>query len=110
MVLLGAATLLAIGISNDLDMVWLLGLVVIALCTLATTHGVKLRATRSSRGWKAALAATFLLALLADITVQFIARSTDLPLPNTLAAAAAALTVILVCRPVQARMAASLRP
>ncbi|MEJ7798389.1 MAG: hypothetical protein WKF42_07810 [Solirubrobacteraceae bacterium] len=110
LVLTGAATLVVFGLVIDLDMVWLTVLVILGASAVGSTKSVKLRATRSSRGWAAALAATFFLALLADIAVQFLARGADLPLPNTLGATAAALTVIAVCRPVQTRMAASLRP
>jgi len=110
LVLLGAATLVALGLIADLNLVWLNVLVIIAASALGTTKGVQLRATRASRGWGAALAATFLLALLADIAVQFLARDADLPLPNTFAAATAGLSVILVSRPVQFRVAASRRP
>jgi len=110
LVLSAAATLVAIGVVTDLDMIWLYGLVILAAWPIVTTNGVKLRRTRESRGWAAALAVTFLLALLADIAVQFVVRGADLAMPNTLGAAAAAATVIAVCRPVQARMAASLRP
>lgn len=110
LVLTLAGAFVAIGLTNDLDMVWLLALVIAGACAIVTTKGVKLRRTRSSRGWSAALAATFFLALIVDIAVQFVVRGADLPLPNTLGAIAAALTVICVGRPVQARMAASLRP
>lgn len=55
-------------------------------------------------------AGDFVLALLVDIAVQFAVRGADLPLPNTWGAVAAAMTVVLVCRPVHARTAASLRP
>ncbi|MCY7343633.1 MAG: hypothetical protein LH603_17825 [Pseudonocardia sp.] len=86
-------------------------LVIGVLGAAGTTRAVALLRTRPSRGWTAALLATFVLALLADIAVQFAARAADLPLPNTVAAAAAAaVVVVVVARPVQARAAASLRP
>jgi len=110
LVLMGAGTLVAFGLIADLEMVWLTALVILGVSALGTTSAVKLRETRASRRWGAALAATFLLALLADIAVQFVARDAEFFAPNTLAAVAAGLTVILVSRPVQARMAASRRP
>ncbi len=72
-------------------------------------QAVQLRG-RSSRGSDAALAATFVFALLVDIAVQFAVRGADLAMPNTWGAAAAALMIVLVARPIHARTAASRRP
>jgi len=110
LVLTAAGTLVAIGLITDLDMIWMMALVILGAWGIFTTSGVKLRETRSSRNWGVALGATFALALAADIAVQFVVRGADLPLPNTWGAAAAALTIIIVSRPVQARMAASRHP
>ena len=110
LVLSAAATLVAIGIATDLEMIWLYAVVIVASWGIVKTNGVRLRRTRASRGWGAALTATFLLALLADIAVQFVVRGEDMAAPNTWGAAAAALTIIAISRQVHARMAASLRP
>jgi len=110
LVLIVAASFVALGLSQDVEMVWLGGAVIGAVAAAWTSRAVKLRETRRSRGWVTALLATFVLALLADIAVQFAVRGADLPLPNTLGAVGAAMVVIFVCRPVHARTAASLRP
>jgi len=110
LVLTAAGTLVALGLITDLNMIWMYALLILGAWGIFKTSGVKLRETRSSRNWAWALAASFGLALAADIAVQFPVRDADLPLPNTWGAAAAALTIILVSRPLQARMAASRQP
>lgn len=108
-VLSWAAVLLALGLAVDAELGWLTVLVVIGAAALGTVRAVSLRRTRASRAWSAALAATIAVALAADVAVQALVRGADLPLPNTWGAAAAALVLVLVARPVQARAAASLR-
>jgi len=110
MVLTSAAAFVAFGLLIDMDMIWLGALLVGLAAAAGTRQAVQLRRTKSSRGWTAALVATFFFALLADVAVQFAVRGSDLPLPNTWGSAAAALTVVLVGRPIQARTAASRRP
>ncbi|WP_334608736.1 hypothetical protein [Micromonospora sp. CPCC 205546] len=100
----------ALGLLVDADMVWLWALLVVLCLGTAWNRGVQLRPTRSSRHWKVALAATFVLALVADIAVQFVVRALEWPLPNTFGALGAAVTIALLSRPVQARLVASLRP
>jgi uncharacterized membrane protein len=105
-VLILAGAFVAIGLIIDLDIVWPLAVVTSGACAIVITES---RRTPSSYNW-AALAATFFLGLLAGIAVQFVGRAADLPLPHTWGAAAAALIIIGVSRPVEARMAASPRP
>lgn len=107
-VLILAGAFVAIGLWIDLDIVWPMAVVTSGACAIVITESGKLRRTPSSYNW-VALAATFFLGLLADIAVQFVVRGADPQLPNTWGATAAALTIIGVSRPVQARMAASLR-
>jgi hypothetical protein len=110
LVLTAAGALVALGLITDLNMIWMYALLILGSWGIFKTNGVKLRETRRSRGWGIALGATFLLALAADVAVQLVVRGADVPLPNTWGAAAAALTVIAVSRPVQGRMAASRQP
>lgn len=110
LVLSAAGTLVALGLITDLNMIWMTALLVIGAWGTFKTNGVKLRETRASRNWAWALGATFVLALAADVAVQFVVRGADVPLPNTWGAAAAALTIIGASRPVQARLAASRQP
>ncbi|MFV2116001.1 hypothetical protein ACFHW0_27195 [Micromonospora sp. LOL_025] len=101
---------IALGLLIDADMIWLWALLVVLGLGTAWNRGVQLRPTRSSRHWKVALVATFVLALAADIAVQFVVRALHWPMPNTIGALGAAVTIALLSRPVQARLAASLRP
>ncbi|WP_433390726.1 hypothetical protein [Micromonospora sp. KLBMP9576] len=104
---LGVITL---GLLTDADMIWLWALLAVLVLGTAWNRGVQLRPTHSSRRWQVALAATFVLALAADIAVQFMVRALGWPLPNTIGAIGAAVTIALLSRPVQARLVASLHP
>jgi hypothetical protein len=101
---------LALGLLIDAEMIWLWALLVVAGLGVAWNRGVQLRPTRSSRQWRVALVGTFVLAFAADIAVQFVVRALQWPLPNTLGALGAAVTIALLSRPVQARLAASRHP
>lgn len=104
------ASLLALGLCTDAGMLWLWALLMAMSVGTSWARGVRLKATRASTGWQAALAATFLLAFAVHVLAQAPVRALDWPLPNTVGALGAALTVALVSRPVHARLAASLRP
>jgi hypothetical protein len=104
-VLILAGAFVAIGLMIDLDIVWPLALVTSGACAVAITEGVKLRRTRLSCSWTA-LAAICFLGLLTELVVQLVARATGLALPNIWGAAVAALIIVAVSRPVEARIAA----
>jgi hypothetical protein len=104
------SSVLALGILVDAEMVWLWVLLILLGVGVAWNNGVRLRPTRASRPWRVALAGTFVLAFVAHVLAQFPARALDWPLPNTIGAAAACLVIVALARPVQARLAASLRP
>jgi hypothetical protein len=104
-----AGAFVAIGLMIDLDIVWPLAIVTSGACAITIIGRGKLPGAPRSYSW-AALAAMFVLGLLAGAAVEIGVRAADLPLPNTWGAAAAALTMLGVSRPVQARTAASLRP
>lgn len=109
-VLSSSAAFVAFGLLIDMDMIWL-GAVLVGLAAAAGSRQVvQLRRRKSTRGWTTALGATFVLALLADVAVQFAVRGSDWPLPNTWGSAAAALTVVVLGRPIQARTVATGRP
>lgn len=103
-----AAAFVAYGLLIDQDMIWLVGLLIVGIVAVGGRRLVQLRRRPADR-WTAVLAGTFVLALLVDIAVQWIVRGAELLLPNTWGAAAAALTVILIGRPLQARAVASRR-
>ena len=102
--------ILALGILADADMIWLWAVMMVFGWGVPALRGVRLRPTAASGPWKAALGATFALAVVAYVGVQGAFLALDWPLPATGGAVAAALTVALVSRPVQARLASSLRP
>ena len=101
---------LTLGLFTDADMIWLWAALAVLGGGLVWTNGVRLRRTPASRRWQAAVAASALVAFAAYVLFQFPARALDWPLPNTVGAIGACLVVLLLVRPVQARLAASLRP
>lgn len=104
-----AGAFVALGLSIDADMIWL-GAALVGIVAASTTRAVALRRTRPSPTRVAVLLATVVLAVLVDIAIQLVVRGADLPLPNTWGSAAAAAVLVLLVRPAQARVAASLRP
>jgi hypothetical protein len=104
-----AAAFVAFGLLSDVDMIWLGAIPAVVVSAVWARQAVQLRG-RSSRRSDAVLTATFVFALLVDIAVQFAVRGEDLAMPNTWGAAAAALMIVLVARPIHARTAASRRP
>jgi hypothetical protein len=103
-----AGAFVAIGLMADLDIVWPLAIVTSGACAITIIERGKLPRNRWSYSW-VALAAMLVLGLLADIAVQVGVRAADLPLPHTWGAAAAALAIVGVSRPLQARRVASRR-
>lgn len=100
-----ALALPPLGYLIDIDLVWLFA-VLVALMALAVRRRVQLRPERRSLRWDLTLLATFVAALGADIAVQFAVRNADIPLPNSLGMAAAAVVVLALVWPVQRRAAA----
>jgi hypothetical protein len=103
-------SVVALGLCTDANMIWLWAAVMLFGAGTAWNNGVKLRRTRASKVWQTWLAATFVLVFLAYVATQFVVRALEWPLPNTWGGVGAAVTIALVSRPVQARLAASLRP
>lgn len=97
---LTAVLVVAFGAMIDLDMIWVGGILLAAVVGL---WGTKLVALRRTRSWGLAFALSFVIAIGADIGVQFLVRARDLPSPNTWGAAAAAAVLLLVSRPLQVR-------
>jgi hypothetical protein len=104
------SSVLALGILTDAGMIWLWVLLMLMGVGVAWKNGVQLKRTRDSVRWQAALVATFVLAFAAYVGAQFPVRAAEWPLPNTFGALGACAVIVLVSRPVQARLAASLRP
>lgn len=100
-----SVALVAAGVVVDLDMVWLVGLVVLGLVGLWAVHPLRSRLDWSDRAGTWLLVVGALLALAAGIAVQFPARAAEWPVPNTIGALAAAVVILLVCRPGLQRLA-----
>ncbi|WP_375430909.1 hypothetical protein [uncultured Friedmanniella sp.] len=103
-----AGALVAYGLALDLDLVWVGGLLIIAALLAGGQRMVRLRGTHTPSRWALALAVAVAM-LVVDIAVQSLVRWADGPLPNAVGALAAALLLLLV-RPMQARIAAARRP
>ncbi|GAB3457343.1 hypothetical protein AB1207_17605 [Kineococcus endophyticus] len=101
---------LALGVLTDAGMIWLWVLLMLMGVGVAWRRGVQLRSTRSSGRWQAALLATVVPAIAANVLFQAVARGLDWPLPNTVGMVGACLVIVTLTRAVQARMVASLRP
>lgn len=90
-----------LGYLIDIDLVWLFAVLVGTMAAFTVTRQVQLRADRRSARWDLVMIGTFLVALGADIAVQFLVRGADLPLPNTWGMAAVSVVVLALVWPVQ---------
>jgi hypothetical protein len=105
-----ALALPPLGYLLDADMVWLFAVLAGLVAVLAVrSRRVLLRWDRRSLRHDLVLLAALLVALAADVAVQYVVRGADLPLPNTWGMAAAALVVVALVWPVQRRLAGSRR-
>ncbi len=95
-----------LGYLIDIDLTWLFAVLVGTMAAFSVKRSVQLRADRRSVRWDLALLGTMVLALAADIAVQFFVRNADLPLPNTWGMAAISIVVLTLTWPVQRRGAA----
>lgn len=101
-----ALALPPLGYLIDIDMVWLFAVLLSLMAAFAVRRRVQLRPERRSPRWNLTLLATFVAAIGADIAVQYAVRNADLPVPNTLGMAAAAVVVLALVWPVQRRTVA----
>lgn len=93
-----AVAVVAIGVVVDLEMLWLLGLVVLGLVGLWVVRPLRSRLQWSDRAGTALVVGGAALALVVDIAVQFPVRAAGWAAPNTIGALAAAVVILLVCR------------
>lgn len=101
-----AVALPPLGYLIDVDMVWLFAVLVGTMAAFTVRRQVQLRADQRSARRDLVLLATFVVALAADVGVQFVVRGAGWPLPNTWGMAAVAVVVLGLVWPVQRRVAA----
>lgn len=103
---IAAALVLATGVVIDLDMLWLLGLVVLGFVGLSVARPLRLRLDWSDRvGMSLLVVGGGLVVVAAYLLTQSLVRSFDSGAPNTLSACAATLAIFVVCLPVLVRLA-----
>lgn len=89
---------LVIGAALDLDMIYLLGLVVLAVVGLFSIRSIRPRLTWSDRRGAWLVGGGAVLALAAYVAVQFPARAAGWIAPNTIGALAAVIVILVCCR------------
>ena len=100
---------LTIGAARDADMNWFVPWMVVLLVLGSELRGVQLPRIRRSRRWAVAWGAALVGAAWCGVVAGHLARTADWPLPGTLGGLVAALGVLFVVRPLQARAARVLR-
>lgn len=100
---------LTTGAARDADMDWFVPWLVVLLVLGSQLRGVQLPRTSRSRRWAAAWGAALVGSAWLGIVTMHLARTADWPLPGTLGGVVAALGVLCVVRPLQARAARGLR-
>ena len=98
--------LVAFGLTLDFDLVWLGAVILVGAVLAGGQRAVRLRGRRTP--WRSLALAAALAVLMTDIVVQALVRWADGPLPNACGALAGALLLLLI-RPLQARIAAARR-
>lgn len=101
---------LALGVVADLDMWWLSGLIVLGLAGFWSARPVRSRFAWTNRLGAWWVGGGGVLALAAYIVVQFPARASGWPTPNTIGAIAAVFMILALCRVGLQRMATAPRP
>ena len=102
---IAASLIIAIGVVVDLEMLWLLALVVLGYVGLSVARPLKLRLNWSDRTGAVLFVASALAAVAVYLLVQALARSATWPTPNTVSALAAAGMIFLACLPALVRLA-----
>jgi hypothetical protein len=93
-----SAAALVIGAALDLDMIYLLGLVVLGAIGLLSIRSIRPRLTWSDRVGAWSVGGGAVLALAVYVAVQFPLRAAGWIAPNTVGAVAAVVVVLIVCR------------
>ncbi|MDF2559883.1 MAG: hypothetical protein K0R99_1329 [Microbacterium sp.] len=105
--LVASAGALAIGLMLDMDMIYLSAFVVLGIVGLFSMLSIRLRLNWSDRRGAWLVWGGALLALAVFAAVQFPVRAAGWILPNTIAAVAAIVVILLVCRPGLQRLASA---
>ncbi|GAA2177733.1 hypothetical protein GCM10009847_05000 [Leucobacter tardus] len=100
-----ASLVLAIAVVVDLEMIWLLGIVVLGFVGAAAARPLRLRLNWSDRFGICLLALTIVTTFGVYVLVQQVARSLEWPAPNTISAFSAAFLILTAGLPVLMRLA-----
>lgn len=92
-----------LGYLIDIDLVWLFAALIGVLAAFTVTRRVKIRADRRSARADLQVLATLVVALGADVAVQYAVRGAGLALPNMWGMAAVSVVVLALVWPVQRR-------
>lgn len=105
-----AVFLVAVTAVVDLDMLWLLGLVMLGFVALSLARPVRLRLNWSDRLGVALLATSIVAVIAAYVLAQALLRSLDWTAPNTLSALVAGVVLFAACTPALVRLATRSTP
>lgn len=100
-----ALLVVALGVVVDLDVLWLAGLVVLGFVGLSLARPLRLRIDWTDHLGVGLVTAGGVVAVVAYVMMQFLARSIEWTAPNTLSGFAAALVIFAICLPALARLA-----
>lgn len=97
-----AAALIAIGATIDLDMIWLVALVLVALAAFAAPRRAQLLPSAVTGAYALVSAAVLVLAVVVNVLVQFLVRGQGWEAPNMWGGVGAGVVIVIVTRPAQA--------
>lgn len=100
-----AVLLVAVAVVVDLDMLWLLSLVVLGFVGLSLARPMRLRLDWSDRSGVVLLIVSIVAVVVAYVLTQTFVRSLEWTAPNTLSALVAALVLFVACTPILIRLA-----
>jgi hypothetical protein len=93
-----SVAVLAMGVVNDLEMVWLSGLIVLGVVGLWMVRPLRSRVDWSDRAGAWLVGGGGVLAVVAYVGVQIPVRAAGWEAPNTLGAVAAVVVILVLCR------------
>lgn len=105
-----AVMIIAYAAVVDLDMLWLLGVVTLAVVVLSVARPIRLRLDWSDRRGVVLFVASILAVIGVYVATQALVRALDWAAPNTISALIAAVVIFVVCAPALVRLATRREP